>query len=188
MTTPFELELVGDLDLAWLRFERNDDGRGWLSEVFNQGVATEFGLPVFGQDNVSYSACIGLVRGLHFQRPPHAQGKLFRVTQGRIFNVVVDLRPKRFGTVHACEMSPDLGAWLYIPAGFAHGLQTLENEVSLHYKVSRGYAPEALGAVSFDDPELGISWPLPYSRSRLSARDQAAGSLQDARQFFLSFT
>lgn len=187
MVTPFQFEPIGDLDLAWLRFERNGDARGWLSEIFNQVTATEFGLPVFGQDNVSYTEVRGLLRGLHFQRPPHAQDKLFRVARGRVFNVSVDLRPQRFGTVHACEMSSELGAWIHIPAGYAHGFQALEEKVEVHYKVSRSFAPTALGGVRFDDPELAIAWPLHCPQDLLSARDRNALPLQDARQSFLSF-
>lgn len=186
MSTPFRLEPLPQADLAWLEFERNGDDRGWLSEIYNQAEATRLGLPVFGQDNVSRTTSRGLVRGLHFQHPPHAQAKLFRVVSGRVFNVVVDLRPARFGAVHGFEIDADTPRWLHVPAGYAHGFQSLEDAVETHYKVSHPYTPAALGAIRFDDPELGIEWPIVCPEDHLSVRDRTAGTLTDARAAFLS--
>jgi dTDP-4-dehydrorhamnose 3,5-epimerase len=185
--TPFQLERISDTDLAWLHFERYDDDRGWLSEVFNQSAASALGLPEFRQDNCSHSLERGLVRGLHFQRPPHTQAKLFRVLQGEVFNVVVDLRPERFGFVHTCTMSGTTNAWIYIPHGYAHGFQTMTERVDIHYKLSSAFVPLALGAVQFDDAALEITWPLDCRRDYLSARDRLAAPLEKARAAFLQF-
>lgn len=186
MTQPFRLEPIDDHGLAWLRFEQNEDKRGWLSEVFNQQAASELGLPVFGQDNVSHSCIRGLVRGLHFQRPVHAQAKLFRVVSGRVFNVAVDLRPEQFGSIYACEMSAGSGAWIYIPVGYAHGFQVLDDAADVHYKVTQPFRFDARCEVAFDDPALGVAWPLHCPRLLLSDRDRGAAGLEAARSAFLS--
>jgi len=184
VTSPFRLEVLDGHDLAWLHFERNGDERGWLSEIFNQSALDQVGLPTFAQDNISRTSGVGIVRGLHFQRPPHAQAKLFRVTAGRVYNVVADLRPEGFGRTHATYLTPDLACWLYIPAGFAHGFQALEPTVEVHYKVSRPFHPDALGGVRFDDPDLNIAWPLPCPTDLLSQRDRTAGRLAETRGLF----
>lgn len=184
MSGPLHLEPIGATGLAWLAFERNSDERGWLSEVFNQQAASELGLPILGQDNVSHTEARGLVRGLHFQKPPHAQAKVFRVTRGTVLNVTVDLRPATFGAVHAIEMGHHTHAWIYIPPGFAHGFQSLQDDVEVHYKVSRAFAPDALGGVRFDDPALGLTWPLACPDHRLSMRDRNAAPLDAARGLF----
>jgi dTDP-4-dehydrorhamnose 3,5-epimerase len=141
---------------------------------------------VFGQDNISRTGVRGLVRGLHFQRPPHARHKLDRVVQGRVLNVVVDLRLERFGAVHTCELDADLGAWIYIPAGFAHGFQALEDRAEIHCNGSGHFAPAAVVAVRFDDPMLAIDWSLICPQELPSTRNRKAAALEDARQAFHS--
>ena len=113
------------------------------------------------------------MRGLHFQRPPHAQGKLVRVLRGRILDVAVDLRRSspRLGRHVAVELAAGDGRLLYVPAGFAHGFCTLEPMTEVAYKVSAGYAPGADGGVAWDDPDLGIDWPVSRRDAVLSDKD-----------------
>jgi dTDP-4-dehydrorhamnose 3,5-epimerase len=180
----FAWEPIGEAGLGWLRFERYEDDRGWLSEVFNQEAAFRFGLHYFGQDNISRTQEPGVVRGLHFQRPPAAQAKLFRVARGRVFHVAVDLRRSGFGKIYQHTLSDADAAWLYLPAGVAHGFQTLGHDVEAHFKLSHPHDPASAGAVRYDDPDLAIDWPLPVQERLISARDRAARPLADCRRIF----
>lgn len=168
-----------------VRAERNGDPRGWLAEIYNAEIFGGAGLPPFVQDNISRSGAAGTLRGLHFQRPPHQQGKLFRVARGAVFNVAVDLRPSGFGMVDQ-RVLDDPTLWIYLEPGVAHGIQTLEPETELHYKLTTPFEPAALGALRYDDPALGIAWPLMPDRSLLSARDLSASGLTDLRDLFQS--
>lgn len=156
---------------------RFTDDRGFFSETWNARRMADAGLPVaFVQDNHSYSAAPGTVRGLHYQRPPHAQGKLVRVARGRIRDVAVDVRAgsPTYGQWVAEELSAENGAQLWVPAGFLHGFVTLEPDTDVLYKVDDHYAPDCDGAVRFDDPDLGIDWGIEPGRAVLSAKDAAA--------------
>jgi dTDP-4-dehydrorhamnose 3,5-epimerase len=161
-----------------IELRRHADDRGWFCEAFNAAdfarVLHEAGqppAPAFVQDNESLSAA-GVLRGLHHQRPPAAQGRLVRVTQGRAFDVTVDLRDGRWQGVELAGDRPEL---LWIPPGFAHGFLALEDATRLAYKVTAPYDPAAEVGIRWDDPALGIRWPLaPGQRPRLSARDAAA--------------
>lgn len=172
-TTP----LAGVLVLTPHRFR---DERGSFSESWNKQALEAAGvfLPEFVQDNHSLSHEAGTVRGLHYQAPPHAQGKLVRCGRGRIFDVAVDVRvgSPTFGGWYGEELSFDNCAQLWIPAGFLHGFMTLEPDSEIVYKCSAHYAPEADGAVRWDS--VGIDWPLEVEPV-ISTRDAAAPCFAD---------
>jgi dTDP-4-dehydrorhamnose 3,5-epimerase len=159
-----------------IRTRRFTDARGWFAEVFNARRYAELGIDVaFVQDNQSRSAEPGVVRGLHFQAPPHAQAKLVRCLAGRMFDVAVDIRAgsPTFGRWVAHELSAENGLQLFVPAGFAHGFMTLEPGTEVDYKVSDFYAPACEHGVLWNDPALGIPWPRTDGAPALSARDAA---------------
>jgi dTDP-4-dehydrorhamnose 3,5-epimerase len=157
------------------------DERGFFFESFNQRAFNEaVGQPVdFVQDNHSRSAK-GVLRGLHFQRPPHAQGKLVRVTQGSVFDVAVDIRPDSttFGRWVGVELSGVNHRQMWIPAGLAHGFLVTSDSADFLYKTTDYYRPESEGSVRWDDPDLAIAWPLEGITPALSAKDAAAPRLR----------
>ena len=151
------------------------DGRGFLSEVYSARTLAEAGIDIeFVQDNHSFAACRGTVRGLHFQSPPHAQDKLVRVVKGSVFDVAVDLR--RGSATYGRHVSGVLsdGAWnqILVPVGFAHGFMTLEPGTEVVYKVSDYYAPDHDKGLRWNDPTLGIRWPLSEDEAVLSDKDR----------------
>ena len=156
------------------------DERGMFRETWSQATfASATGLSVvFVQDNESRSAA-GVVRGLHFQVPPHAQGKLVRCAVGRVLDVAVDLRSSSptFGHHVKVELSAEAGNQLWIPPGFAHGFAALEPDSVLAYKCTAGYAPGSEAALRWDDPDLGIEWGV--AEPLLSPKDAGAGSWAD---------
>ena len=155
---------------------RHGDHRGFFAETYSQGAYAALGVGVsFVQDNHSLSAAEGTVRGLHFQAPPRAQAKLVRCGRGAIFDVAVDIRrgSPTYGRWAGYTLSAENGAQLYIPVGFAHGFATLEPDSEIIYKCSDYYAPETEGALRWDDPDIGIEWPL-TSAPVLSGKDAAA--------------
>ncbi len=139
----------------------------------------------FVQDNESFSAIPGTIRGLHYQLDPHAQAKLVRVLRGRVLDIVVDIRrgSPTFGEHVALELTADLGNQLLVPVGFAHAFCTLEPDVHIAYKVSARYAPETERTIRWDDPALGIEWPswaaLGVDGPTLSDRDAVAPTLAE---------
>lgn len=173
-------------DVLRLRPRVHRDDRGYLVERWRRSVYRELGLPDLVQDTHSRSTHWAL-RGLHFQAPPHAQGKLVSVMSGRIYDVAVDLR----------RGSPTYGRWagvllaarfpehLWVPAGFAHGFLVLSRSADVLYKSSAEYAPTAEGGIAWDDPDLGITWPLPPGvRPLVSAKDAALPTLAQATSPF----
>ena len=166
---------------------RFDDSRGWFAETFN---ARRFSSLVphltFVQDNQSLSKRPGTIRGLHFQTPPHAQAKLVSCTQGAIFDVAVDIRngSPTYGHYVFCELSAKNGRQLFIPAGFAHGLMTLEPDTQVVYKVSDYYAPECDAGLRWNDADIGIAWPLAVGEAALSAKDEVLPLLKDFKSPF----
>jgi dTDP-4-dehydrorhamnose 3,5-epimerase len=161
---------------------RFEDPRGVFSETYSRRDAAALGVAdEFVQDNWSLSERIGTVRGLHFQRAPHAQAKLVRVLRGRIFDVAVDLRRNSptFATHVAVELAAGDGRMLYVPEGFAHGFCTLEPMTEVAYKVTADYAPEADGGIAWNDPALGIDWPVPTVAALLSNKDALLPLLRD---------
>lgn len=152
------------------------DHRGSFSESFSKPKWREAGVDVdFVQDNESISFEAGVVRGLHFQAPPHAQAKLVRVVRGRVLDVLVDIRlgSPTYGRHVAVELSAENRKQLFAPVGMAHGFVTLEPNTEFHYKVSGLYAPETEGGLYWADPELGIDWPLDETKAILTDKDLA---------------
>ncbi|OSP56819.1 dTDP-4-dehydrorhamnose 3,5-epimerase [Pseudoruegeria sp. SK021] len=166
---------------------RFGDDRGFFSEVYSRKVLAGLGIDLeFVQDNHSLSRDVGVVRGLHFQAPPHAQDKLVRVGAGRVVDVAVDVRTgsPHFGQWVAVELSAENGKQLFIPKGFLHGFATLEPNSELLYKCSDYYAPECDGAVRFDDPDLAIDWGVDLTTAILSPKDAAAPLFKDFKSPF----
>jgi len=158
---------------------RHRDARGWFSETYSAERLAPAGVVcAFPQENQSWSSRAGTVRGLHFQRPPKAQAKLVGCLRGRIMDCVVDLRvgSPTFGQSLTVELT-EAGEQLFIPAGFAHGFATLTPDTLVTYKVSVPYDPEAEGGVAWNDPALGIDWPLPSTGAILSDKDAELGPL-----------
>jgi len=169
-------------DVKVITPKRFGDDRGFFSETWNKARLTQDGIEIdFVQDNHSLSHAVGTVRGLHFQSPPHAQTKLVRCGRGRLFDVAVDIRrgSPTFGHWMGEELSFDNGTQLFIPAGFLHGFMTLEPDTEIVSKCSVYYAPDCDGAVRFDDPDIGIQWPLDPTKAQLSPKDAAAPRLRD---------
>ncbi|HEX7003877.1 MAG TPA: dTDP-4-dehydrorhamnose 3,5-epimerase [Trueperaceae bacterium] len=160
------------------------DERGYFMESYKESAFREGGLGVrFVQDNRSLSKR-GVVRGLHYQRPPHAQGKLVSVVEGEIFDVAVDLRPgsETFGSWLGERLSAENRRILWIPEGFAHGFQALSETAHVCYKTTSEYAREADAGVRWNDPEIGVEWPL--SPAILSAKDESLPGLAQVRLDF----
>jgi dTDP-4-dehydrorhamnose 3,5-epimerase len=175
-----ETGLPGVLKLVPRRF---GDARGWFSETWNAARLAEHGIATrFVQDNHSFSAAKGTLRGLHYQAPPHAQAKLVRVTAGRALDVAVDARrgSPTYGQWVAVELTSEGGEQLFVPEGFLHGFLTLEPDTHFLYKCSDYYAPAADGAVRWDS--VGIDWGLAnlgIAAPALSAKDADAPSFDD---------
>ena len=129
----------------------------------------------FVQDNHSYSRARGVLRGLHYQLPPAGQDKLVRVTRGSVFDVAVDIRrgSSTFGRWAGLVLSASEWNQLFVPRGFAHGFVTLEQDCEVLYKVSAPFAPELDRAIRFDDPDIGIDWPVALEDASLSDKDRA---------------
>lgn len=158
------------------------DSRGWFAETYQRDRYRAAGIDAdFVQDNQSFSKPAGTLRGLHFQTPPHVQAKLVRCLAGRIWDVAVDLRAgsPTFGRWVAAELTAERGEQLYVPAGFGHGFITLEPDCAVAYKTSDFYAPDCDGGIAWDDPDLGIAWPMPADGPLLSDKDQKLPRLKD---------
>ncbi|CAM3626062.1 dTDP-4-dehydrorhamnose 3,5-epimerase [Paracoccus nototheniae] len=158
---------------------RHGDARGFFSESWNRKTLTDAGvdLPDFVQDNHSLSSQVGTLRGLHYQSPPHAQGKLVRCGRGRLFDVAVDVRrgSPTYGQWFGAELSFQNGRQLWIPAGFLHGFVTREADTEIVYKCTDHYDKASDGAVAWDS--LGIDWGV--SEPLLSDKDRAAPAFGD---------
>jgi dTDP-4-dehydrorhamnose 3,5-epimerase len=162
------------------------DHRGWFMETFNETNFLEAGINInFVQDNHSFSATKGTLRGLHYQLNPKAQTKLVRCTRGVIYDVAVDIRngSPTFGKWFGIELSAENKKQLLIPRGFAHGFMTLTEDVEVQYKVDEFYAPECDRGIIWNDPELGIELPMDI-KLILSAKDEKAPLLRDAENNF----
>jgi len=174
----FETSLEG---VRVLQPARHFDERGFFSPVFSQETLVQFGIHQnWVQDNHSQSARAGVVRGLHFQKPPAAQAKLVRVIKGAIFDVAVDIRigSPTFGQHVGMELSAENWKQLYIPEGLAHGFCTLEPDTEVLYKVSSRYEPNFEGGLRWDDSSLNIQWPVDRSSILVSKRDEVWPALE----------
>jgi dTDP-4-dehydrorhamnose 3,5-epimerase len=167
--------------LFLIELERMEDERGFFSRVFCSDTFLQRGLCTdFAQWSVSFNKRSGTLRGLHFQAPPQEEIKLVSCTRGAVFDVAVDLRSgsPSWGKWAGVELSANNGSTLYIPAGFAHGFQTLTDDAEVRYHISERYHPEAARGVRWDDPDLAIAWPKAEERV-ISSRDQTLPRLRD---------
>jgi dTDP-4-dehydrorhamnose 3,5-epimerase len=173
------LAIDGVVALTPARF---GDNRGWFSETWNKRRLAEAGIMAeFVQDNRSWSAQAGTVRGLHFQVPPNAQAKLLQVLRGAILDIVVDLRrgSPDYGRWIGLELSAATGRQIFIPEGFAHGFVTLQDDTEILYKCSNYYSADHERALRFDDPDIGIDWGIDPANAILSDKDSRAGAFSD---------
>ena len=167
--------------------DRHVDNRGWFSETFHHERLRDLGIAcAFIQENLSSSRRSGTLRGFHFQEPPAAQAKLISVLRGRILDVAVDIRRNSptYGRYVSVELTSNNGAQLFVPIGFAHGFVTLEDEVSVLYKVSDYYTPSYEGGIRWNDPDIGLPWPLQDTDIIRSERDDRLPLLKDFKSPF----
>lgn len=177
-----QIEQTEIADVLIVRPMRHGDERGFLSETFKAAALKEAGVDLdWIQDNHAFSTSRGVIRGLHFQRPPHAQAKLLRVTRGAVLDVAVDIRKgsASYGRHVAIELSAENWAQLFVPTGFAHGYCTLSDETEVLYKVTAPYAPAEEGGVLWNDPDLGIAWPVSVEAAIVNERDRRWPRLRD---------
>lgn len=163
-----------------------EDARGYFFESYNQKEFDEKVRKVnFVQDNESKSS-YGVIRGLHFQKPPFCQSKLVRVVKGSVLDVAVDIRygSPTFGRHVAVELSAENHLQFFVPRGFAHGFSVLTDEVVFQYKCDNFYAPQAEGAIAWNDPAIGIDWKVPTGRIILSEKDRRHPLLADSEPIF----
>ena len=170
-----QVEHLNIPDVRLLSPRKHGDRRGFFSETYNRKALAVIGIDIdFVQDNHSYSADKGTVRGLHFQTPPFAQDKLVRVTRGSVFDIAVDLRRSSptYGRYVSAVLSAEAWNQILVPIGFAHGFMTLEPDTEVIYKVSNYYAPDHDKGLLWNDPALGISWPIADEEAVLSDKDR----------------
>lgn len=162
--------------------KRHLDGRGFFCEMHNPAKLKAAGFAHnFVQDNHAFSERKGTLRGLHFQKPPHAQGKLVMVLSGAVRDVIVDLREgsETFRQMILVDLSAEDSTQLWVPEGFAHGYVTTKPNTHVLYKVTAPYAPDAEGGLAYDDPALGIDWGFRESQLIISEKDRAWPGLDD---------
>ena len=181
---------IEDADIAGVKIITLDvigDDRGGFAEIYDSAKFAGLGVDVtFVQDSWSHSSAIGTVRGFHFQTPRRAQHKLVRVTRGRVFDVIVDLRRESgtFGQHISIELDAKDMKSVFIPAGFAHGFCSLSNDVEITYKMSDHFSPDHYMGLLWSDPDLGINWPINPDAAIISAKDLAHPRLKDLSQVF----
>lgn len=171
---------MGMSTVQLVRPRRFGDARGWFSETFSKRLSEELGIASeFVQDNHSMSAAVGTLRGLHFQVPPRAQGKLVRCTSGAILDYALDVRrgSPTYGRWVSAELTAENGHQLWVAVGFAHAFITLRPNTEVIYKVTNYYAPECDGGIRWDS--VGIDWPLPPGGPILSEKDRILPSLAE---------
>jgi dTDP-4-dehydrorhamnose 3,5-epimerase len=155
-----------------LQPRRFEDERGFFCETFRASWLPD--APAFVQDNLAYSRHAGVLRGLHFQTGASAQGKLVRAVRGAIFDVAVDIRPgsPTYGRHVSATLIASAMTQIWVPAGFAHGYVTLEPDTEVAYKTTAYYDPKSEGGLAFDDPDVGVDWPIGPSRLTVADRDR----------------
>jgi dTDP-4-dehydrorhamnose 3,5-epimerase len=167
---------------AWvIELEELSDERGWFARTFDAEEFRARGLnPDVVQCNASFNRRAGTLRGMHYQVAPHGESKLVRCVRGAIFDVAVDLRPDSptYRGWHGVELSAENRRAFYIPAGLAHGFQTLTDDCKVLYQMGNPYVPEAARGVRWDDPALGIEWPEQDGERIISEKDRAYASLE----------
>jgi dTDP-4-dehydrorhamnose 3,5-epimerase len=160
----FHPTIFGD---AWcIELEPSRDARGYFARTFCVDEFATHKLETdFPQHSISFTARKGALRGMHYQSAPHTEAKLVRCINGTIWDVIIDIRPDSatYRRWQAFELSSANGLELYVPSGFAHGFQTLRDDVVVNYLISARYAPQSARGIRFDDPTFGITWPLPVS-------------------------
>jgi dTDP-4-dehydrorhamnose 3,5-epimerase len=184
----FLLESLGIPQVKMIKPPIFRDERGFFSETYNSAALSSVGIDAnFVQDNHSFSRAKGVIRGLHYQVAPREQGKLVRVVRGSIFDVAVDIRQgsPHFGQHVAVTLSAENWSQLWIPVGFAHGFCTLEPDTEVIYKVTDFYAPECDRGIAFDDPALGIAWPVSADAALLSEKDRKHPTLAELDKQFV---
>lgn len=177
-----EVESLKIPDVKLVTPRRFGDDRGFFSETYNETRFVENGIEAkFIQDNHSYSAPKGTVRGLHYQSPPFAQAKLVRVLRGAIIDVAVDVRTSSltYGQWVSAILSAENGVQIFVPRGFLHGFATLESDTEIAYKVDNYYSSECDGAVVWNDPDLAIDWGIDTEKATLSSKDSQAPAFKD---------
>jgi len=163
-----------------------EDSRGFFFESYSERVLKDNEINIrFVQDNQS-SSCYGVIRGLHYQLPPHAQTKFVRVLEGAVLDVVVDIRKgsPTYGEAFSIELSAENKKQLFVPAGFAHGFSVLSEKAQLFYKCDAFYNKESEGGISFKDPALNIDWKIPTDKAIISDKDKDLPSLKDCKNTF----
>jgi dTDP-4-dehydrorhamnose 3,5-epimerase len=181
---PFTFQPLAIPDLILIEARHSQDARGFFLETYKRSAFAAHGIDVsFVQDNYSRSVC-GVLRGLHFQKPPSAQGKLVQVIRGEVLDVAVDIRrgSPTYGQWAGLRLSGDRFQLLYIPVGFAHGFCVLSDEADFVYKVTAEYAPELEAGILWNDPEVGVEWPV--ADPIVSPRDAALPRLREADHVF----
>lgn len=161
------------------------DERGFFLEAYSEKIFKDNGITAnFVQDNHSLSLKKGVLRGLHFQKPPYTQAKLVRVTHGKVYDVIVDLRKnsETFGKWEGFELSADNFEILYVPKGFAHGFITIEDNTEFQYKCDEYYNKESEGGIIWNDPDLNINWPV--ENPILSDKDKLLPKFKDLEPLF----
>lgn len=175
-------------DILEIEPKRIEDHRGFFSEVWNRAGLARHGINVdFVQDNHSLTMGAGVIRGLHYQRPPFAQAKLVRVVRGSVFDVAVDIRrgSPTYGAWAGLVLSADRWNQVFVPEGFAHGFVTLEPCCEVLYKVTAPYSREHDRSIRFDDLAIGIDWPIAVDRTALSQKDRDAPRLAESDSGFI---
>ncbi len=179
---------LGIPDVVLIIPKKFGDNRGYFMETFKESLFEEHVGPIrFVQDNQSFSAEVGTVRGLHFQLPPKAQGKLVSCTAGRLLDVAVDIRQgsPTYGQYVSAELTAENGEQLWVPAGFAHGFCTLAPDTVISYKVTDYYSPEHDRGLLWNDPAIGIDWPVSSDVAILSDKDKRQPNLVDLPASFV---
>ncbi len=182
---PFQFKRLEIPELVLIEAQAFEDARGFFMEAYKKSELSEISIPqVFVQDNYSYSVR-GTLRGLHYQKHPKAQAKLVTVLRGEIFDVAIDIRKgsPTYGRWMGVVLTGQMHHMLYIPAGFAHGFCVLSEEADILYKVTEEYAPELDRGILWNDPELGIRWPI--EKPLLSTKDAQLTLLKEADNDFV---